>query len=203
MPQEPGCVFDKVEENRRKVTFILIWVQLAATLFLAPKTISIKDYVKICITHINISWIIELCISGSNCHNRQTWIITKAESQVWTSELGSQIGTFKKRLTLTPVAVQSLSHVQLLATPWTAACQASLSFRISRRLFKLKSIKSVMPSNHFILYCPLLLLPLIFASIRVFPNQSVLPFRWSKCWNFNFSISPSNEYSGLISFRMD
>ena len=97
------------------------------------------------------------------------------------------------------VIVQSPGHVQLFATPWTAALQASLSFRISRRLFKLKSIKSVMPSNHFILYCPLLLLPLIFASIRVFPNQSVLPIRWSKCWNFNFSISPSNEYSGLNS----
>ena len=90
-----------------------------------------------------------------------------------------------------------------LLTPWTAACQVSLSITISRSLLKFMSIESVMPSNHLILSCPLLLLPSVFPSIRVFPNESVLCIRWPKYWSFSFSISPSNEYSGLISFRMD
>ena len=101
------------------------------------------------------------------------------------------------------VVVQSLSCVRFFATPWTAACQASLSITNSRSLFKLMSIRSVMPSNHLILCCPLLLLPLIFPSIKVLFSESVLRIRWPKCWNFSFSISPLNEYSGLISFRMD
>ena len=100
-------------------------------------------------------------------------------------------------------SVQLLSHVQLFASPWTAACQASLSITNSQSLLKLMSIESVMPSNHLILSCPLLLLPSIFPSIRVFSNESVLCIRWPKYWNFIFSISPSNGYSGLISFRMD
>ena len=100
-------------------------------------------------------------------------------------------------------SVQSLSHVWLFATPWTAACQASLSFTSSRSLLKLLSIKSVMPSNRLILCCPLLLLPSIFPSIRGFSIESVLCIRWPKYWSFSFSISPSNEYSGLISFKMD
>ena len=99
-------------------------------------------------------------------------------------------------------SVQSLRHVRLFPTPWTAACQASLSITKSRSLLKLMSVKSVMQSNHFILCHPLLLPPSNFPSIRVFPNESVLPIRWPKYWNFSFSISPSNEYSGLISFRM-
>ena len=99
--------------------------------------------------------------------------------------------------------VQSLSHVQLFLTPWTAAFQASLSFTISWSFLKLMSSESVMPSKHFILCRPLLLLPSIFPSIRVFFNGSVLHFRWPKYWRFSFSISPSNEYSRLISFRMD
>ena len=99
--------------------------------------------------------------------------------------------------------VQSLSHVQLSATPWTAAHQASLSVTNSRCPPKLISIESVMPSHHLILCCPLLLLPSIFPSIRVFSNESVLCIRWPKYWSFSFSTSPSNEYSGLISFRMD
>ena len=99
--------------------------------------------------------------------------------------------------------VQLLSHVQLFAISWTAACQACLSIISSQNLLRLMSIKSVMPSNHFILCCPLLLPPSIFLSIRVFPNESVLCIRWGKYWNVSFSISPSNEYSGLISFRMD
>ena len=88
-------------------------------------------------------------------------------------------------------------------TPWTAACQASLFITSSGSLLKLMSIELVMPSNHLILCCPFLLLPLIFPSIRVFSNESVLRIRWPKYWSFSFSISPSNEYSELISFRMD
>ena len=98
---------------------------------------------------------------------------------------------------------QSLSHVGLFATPWTAASQASLSVTNSWSLLKLMSIVLVMPSNHLILCCPLLLLPSIFPSIRVFSNELVLRIRWPNYWNFSFSISPSNEYSGLISFGMD
>jgi len=104
---------------------------------------------------------------------------------------------------LTVSSVQLLSCVQLFATPWTAACQASLSIPNSWSLLKLMSIESVMPSIHLILCRPLLLLPSIFPSIRAFPSESVLYIRWPKYWSFNFSISPSNEYSGLISFRMD
>jgi len=92
--------------------------------------------------------------------------------------------------------VQLLSHVQLFATPWTAACQASLSFIISPSPLKLMSIELVMPSNHLILCHPLLLLPSIFPSIRVSSNESILPISWPKYWSFSFSISPSNEYSG-------
>ena len=100
-------------------------------------------------------------------------------------------------------SIQSLSWVRVFGTPWTAACQASLSITNSWSLLKLKSIKSVMPSNHLILCRPLLFLPSIFPSIRVFSNESVLHIRWPKYWSFSFSISPSSEYSGLISFRMD
>ena len=100
------------------------------------------------------------------------------------------------------VAVQSLSHVRPFATPWTAAHQASLSFTISQSLFRLMFIESVMPSNHLIL-CPLLLLPSIFPSIRVFSNELAVHIGWPKYWSFSFSMSPSSEYSGLISFGMD
>ena len=100
-------------------------------------------------------------------------------------------------------SVQSLSHVWLFATPRTAACQASLSITNSWSLLKHMSIELVMPSNHLILYHPLLIPPSIFPSIRVFSNESVLCIQWPKYWSFSFSISPSNEYSGLISFRMD
>ena len=101
------------------------------------------------------------------------------------------------------VVVQLLSHVQSFATPWTAAHEASLSFTISRSLLKFMSIESVMPPNSLILCLPLLLPPSIFPSIRVFSKESVLHIRWPKYWSFSFSISPSNEYSGLISFRMN
>ena len=100
-------------------------------------------------------------------------------------------------------SIQSLGHVQLFVTSWTAACQASLSVTNYWSLLKLMSIKMVMPSNHFILCCPLLRLPSIFPSIRVFSSESVLCLRWPKYWSFSFSIRPSNEYSGLISFRID
>ena len=100
-------------------------------------------------------------------------------------------------------SVQLLSHVRLFVTLGTAACQASMSITNSQSLLKLMSIKSVMPSNHLILCCPLLLLPSIFPSIKVFSNESVLRIRWPKYWSFSYSISPSNEYSELISFRMD
>ena len=99
--------------------------------------------------------------------------------------------------------IQLLSCVQLLAAPWTAAGQAHPSFTISQSSLKLMSIESVMPSNRLTLYGPLLLPPSIFPSIRVFPNESVFHIRWPKYWSFGFSISPSSEFSGLISFRMD
>ena len=98
---------------------------------------------------------------------------------------------------------QSLSLVQLFVSPWIAACQASLSFTISWILLKLMSIESVMLSNHLLFCHPLLLLSSIFPNLRVFSSESVLHIRWPKYWSFSFSISPSNEYSGLISFRMD
>ena len=102
------------------------------------------------------------------------------------------------------VFIQRWHSVQLLfVTLWTAACQASLSFTNSRSWFKLMSIQSVMPSNHLVLCCPLLLLPSIFPSIRVFSSGSVLHIRWPTYWSFSFNISPSNEYSELISFRMN
>ena len=100
-------------------------------------------------------------------------------------------------------SVQLLSHVRLFATPWTAAHQASLSITNSRSLLKLMSIESVMASNHLILCHPLLLPPSIFPRIRVFSSESALHIRWPKYWSFNFSISPSNEYSGLVSSRLN
>ena len=101
------------------------------------------------------------------------------------------------------LSVQSLGCVQLFVTPYTAACQASLYITNSQSLLKLMSIELVMPSNYLILYDPLLPLPSIFPRIRVFSNESALRIRWPKYWSFNFSISPSNEYTGLISFRID
>ena len=100
-------------------------------------------------------------------------------------------------------SVQSLSHVQLFVTPWTAACQASLSITNSWSLLKLMYMMLVIPSNHLILCCHLLVLPSIFPSIRVFANESVLHIRWLKYWSFSFSISVANEYSGLITFGID
>ena len=112
-------------------------------------------------------------------------------------------GSYGKSMLIVFSSVQSLSRVWLFVTPWTAALQASLSITNSQSLLKLMPIKSVMPSNHLILCRPLLVLPSIYPSIRVISNESFLLIRWPKYWSFNFSISPSNEYSGLISFRID
>ena len=113
------------------------------------------------------------------------------------------MGSFPLKHSVQFSSVQLLSHVWLFVTPWTVACQVSLSITNSQSLLKLMFIESVTPSNHLILCRPLLLLPSIFPSIRIFSNESVLCIRWPKYWSFNFNISPSNEYSGLISFRMD
>ena len=126
--------------------------------------------------------------NGKTTHSHiLTWKIP------WTEEPGG----------LQPSLVQSLTHVQLFANPWTSECQASVSITNSQSLLKPMSTESVIPSSHLILCRPLLLPPSIFPSIRVFSNESVLRIRWPKYWSFSFSISPSNEHSGLISFRMD
>ena len=118
----------------------------------------------------------------------------------WKSSITTEdIKNFWKLL---EIIVQSLSHVQLFVTPWTATSQASLFFTIYQSLLRLMSIESVMPPNHFILCYPLLL-PSMFPSIRVFSNESTLHIRWPKYWSFSFSINPSNEYLGFISFRID
>jgi len=114
-----------------------------------------------------------------------------------------EIKTIWSWLIILFVALQSLSHVWLFATPWTAVRQAFLSFTISRSLLKPKCTESVMSPNHLVLYHPLVLLPSIFPSIRVFSNESVLHIQWPKYWSFSLSISPSSEYSGLTSFRID
>ena len=124
----------------------------------------------------------------------------KEEGHGGVQRMGAQLGNCW--CCLSYGSVQSLSCVRLFATPWTAACQASLSITNSQSLLKLMSIESVMPSNHLTLCHPLLLLPSIFASIRVFSNDSALRIRWPKYWSLSFSISPSSEYSGLISFRI-
>jgi len=127
------------------------------------------------------------------------WKIPWTEEPIGLQSMGLKESDTTKQLS----SIQSLSRVQLSATPWTAAHQASVSITNSRNLLKLMSMESVMLSNHLILCHPLLLLPSIFPSIRVFSNESVLRIRWPKYWSFSFLISPSNEYSGLISFRMD
>ena len=101
------------------------------------------------------------------------------------------------------VVVQSLSCIRLFVTPWTAGCQASLSITNSQSFLKHMSIKSVMPPNHLIFCCPLFLLPSILPSIRAFSNETILHIRWPKYWSFRFNISTSNEYSGLVSFRIN
>ena len=128
---------------------------------------------------------------------------SKGLSRVFSSITLEKHQLFSASTTLQFSSVQSPSRAQLFATPLSATCQASLSITNSWSLLKLMSIKSVMPYNHLVLYHPLLLSPSIFPSIRDFSNESLLHIRWSKYWGFSFSISPSNEYSGLISFRTD
>ena len=126
----------------------------------------------------------------------------KARVQPTKTQHGQKL-FFKNLTNRTLSSVQSLSRVRFFVTPWTAARQVSLSITNSWSLLKLMSIVSVIPFSHRILYHPLLLLPSIFPSSSVFSNESVLLIRWPKYWNFSFSISPSNEFSGLIPFRMD
>ena len=131
-------------------------------------------------------------------------VLRKQKIQHWVTNSTQRTERgFQRRGVSSVQSVQSLSPVQLFATPWTAACQASLSINNSWSLLKLMSIESAMPSNHLILCRPLLLLPSIFPKITVFSSESVLCIRRPKYQSFTFSISPSNEYSGLISFRMD
>ena len=131
------------------------------------------------------------------------WLCLVPINFIYQRRQGSGFGCMFWLCTSGLVVVQLLSRVQLFATPWTIACQASLSFPVSRSLLRLMSVELVMPSNHLILSHSLLLLRSIFPSIRIFSNESACHIRWPKYWSFNFSISPSNEYSGLISFRID
>ena len=140
--------------------------------------------------------------SGDRRKERQFWEPGNQES--WQKLLlDRSLESTLLREQLVFSSVQSLSRVRLFATPWIAACQASLSITNSRSSLRLMSVESMMPSNYLILCCPLLLLPSIFPSIKVFSKESALHIRWPKYWSFSFSNSPSNEHSGLISFRMD
>ena len=126
----------------------------------------------------------------------------KQFKQLTANTIQAVILCYKRKINVIS-SVQLLSHVRLFATSWTVAPQASLSITNSQSLLKLMSIELMMSSNHFILYHPLLLLPSVFPSIRVFSNESVLCIRWPEYWSFSLSISPPNEYSSLISFRID
>ena len=137
-----------------------------------------------------------------NNEGTQTYIYILPPTPL-TSRLPRNIEQISMCYTVGPCSVQLLSRVHLFVTPWTVACQASLSITNSWSLLKLMPIESVIPSNHLILCHPLLLLPSIFPSIRVFSNESVLHIRWPKSWSFSFNVIPSNEYSGMISFRID
>ena len=153
----------------------------------------------------------EICKQLIQLNTRKTKkLIKKREKRLTQTFLQEDIQMAKKHmkrcstsLIIQFSSVQSLSHVRLLATPWIAACQASLSITNSQSSLKLTSIESVMPSSHLILCHPLFFLPPISPSIRVFSNESTLRMRWPKYWSFSFSISPSKEHPGLISFRMD
>ena len=143
--------------------------------------------------HVLKFCLLGMCVSTDDIFH--TWLVTLVSIYVFKDFGPVMYGG--------PNSVQSLSRVLLFSSPWTAACQASLSITNSRSLLKLMSIESVMPSNHLIFCCPLLLLPSIFPSIRVFSKESVLSIRWPKYWSLSFNISPYNEYLGLISFRID
>ena len=135
--------------------------------------------------------------------HRQRIIAEAIYKEIMTKKFVKMMDYIQLKIQVQFSSVQSLSRVQLFVTPWITARQASLSITNSQSSLKLMSIESVMPSSHLILCCPLLLLPPIPPSIRVFSNESTLRMRWPKYWSFSFSISPFNEYPGLISFRMD
>ena len=142
-------------------------------------------------------------IPSKKCHKEFAFVHFKLVMLSRILHFSPQVPAQLKGFSIFSIVVQSLSHVQLFVTPWTAAYQASLSFTTSQSLHKLMSIESVMSSNHLILCHPLPLLPSAFPCIRVFSNESGLCIRWPKYWSFSFSVSPSNECSGLISFRID
>ena len=190
------CLIHKMIISNNLIPWIYIILYLFNTLL---SNTSFKKVFR-SLARVRISIILRLRLSaiyqnfGSNVGIRKCILERKSSYRVWMKQI-SGINEYVQ-------SVQSFSHVRL-CDPWTAACQASLSFTNSWSLLKLISIESVMPSNHVILCHPFLLLPSIFPSIKVFLNESVLHIRWPKYWIFSFSISPSNEYSGLISFRMD
>ena len=164
-----------------------------------------------CIISINISQESTELLSNTALEILPSCVGKKSSQTKWLpisqeTRRKRELKSYQKMENLRPCtsfnSVQSLSRVWLFATPWTAARQASLSITNSRGLLKLMSIESVMSSNHLILCCPLLL-PSVFPSIRDFSNESALRIRWPKDWSFNFNISPSNEYSGLITSRTD
>ena len=151
---------------------------------------------------MSLSKLWELVMDRDGCHTA-VHAVTKSWTRLneWTEVNWTKVKCLSTGLASS--SVQLLSCVQLFATPWTAARQASLSITNSQSLLRLMSIELVMPSNHLILCCPLLLLPSIFPSIMVFSNELFLHIRWPKYWSYSFSIRPSNKYSGLISFRID
>ena len=184
-PLFPGSFFGKYESRVSRV-----W------LFVTPRTVAQQAPLSMGFSRQEY-WNGLPFPSPGNLPRDWTWIscIAGRFFTIWATNAHSNLSQFS--------SVQLLSCVRLFATPWTAAHQASLSITNSQSLLKLMSIESVMLSNHLIICRPLLLLPSIFPSIRFFSNESVLHNRWPKYWSFSFSISPSNEYSGLISFKID
>ena len=167
---------------------VCIWVSTAALQTGSSAPSFQAPYIWVNIPHLSFSfWLTSLCVTGSRLIH-----FVRTDSKVFFSFLSVQFSS-----------VRSLSHVRLFATPWTAEHQASLSITNSQSLLRLMFIALVMPYNQLILYHPLFLPTSIFPSVRVFSNESILCIRWPKYWSFSFSISPSNEYSGLISFKTD
>ena len=165
----------------------------------SPNTWSEREFtINQCLLHLPYCLICSVKHLANVMHHKYNQTI-----QFWMKNNPTFLDQYRSNYVQAISSVQSLSCVRLFATPWAAACQASLSITNSWSLFKFMSIVLVMLSNHLILCHPLLLLPSIFPSIRVFSNELVLRIRWPKYWSFSFSISPSNEYSGLISFGMD
>ena len=191
---------------------IMVNVSLNIFYLLYSKCISVKVPVILCVKKHQVQGIVNQFYDSKQYIDKIAEELKALSKTSWIKSLVRELSHMLKNaccnedqrshvLQLRPLSVQLLSRVQFFATLWTAVHQASLSITNSRSLLKLMSFESVMPSNHLILCCPLSLPPSIFPSIRVFSGESVLHIRWLKYWNFSFSISPSNEYSGLISFR--